>query len=837
MGYEMKRYRIQIKCLEDIMPGNGESVPGIIDNDILMDEYGLPYMHAKTFKGHLREQMSLLQYNGAYTDIKIDTLLGGSNIDASATGKIKVSGIHVSEQVRAAISAAIRKGEVTREEIINSLTVIRQFTRINEDGVADNGSLRTVRMAAAGLSFETFIFTEGLTQEEYHFINDAVRGIQHIGTYKSKGKGTVQCLVIDDYSGEVNRMSASCQQEESGSMQSFGMKNYVCYKIRLEEPVKMGTEGNQANTEALTYLAGSSLRGTWVAEYIKKYEPQRELFLNTFFYDAYPYLEGGEKVAGKAFIPVPSVYYADKHKKREGEKNDQPYEAYCRLDEKPKEGEQRIGRERYCHLEDNTEKTEGCRLELLGVRREGYLHTALRKENGDGTVEKQKMFRYEAIAPGQTFVGFIRCKDEETAGQFVDVMRVDPQDKDSDQASEDAGKVVYIGGSRGSGYGRCHICDVECITEEEAQRYFASAKRKKREGGFTIYALSNLLPTDEYGAEIGKIDEKYLEKALGISKVRLSKAFVNMMRSSGFNNVWRAGSVQRTGVGAGSVYVYECCGIPSEEGIRKLEKEGIGQRRQEGFGRILFDLDMDRDKIEVAKASAKPTDQVKDDGEELSLLKDSLMPLDSENKKILLFIETRINKMKLDNAVRSAAFDCAAESERIISSNQLSLTQAARLYNLLSELTGKYGDDEAAAKRKLEEFLGSLKTKTGKAYGVARLQVAVGSGSERKNMILSTILRNICQDRAEESTDKETGIRYPAFDLVSIRKFKEFHFSGLSGTDELRISGELRNSDRFGKSDGRACTFVFAGRSSFWINCEFVLQTMRYLMRRKGGRR
>ena len=53
------------------------------------------------------------------------------------------------------------------------------------------------------------------------------------------------------------------------------MKTYIRYQLYLEEPVRMGSAGNQAGTNALSCITGSSMRGAVISRYIKTYYPER----------------------------------------------------------------------------------------------------------------------------------------------------------------------------------------------------------------------------------------------------------------------------------------------------------------------------------------------------------------------------------------------------------------------------------------------------------------------------------------------------------------------------------------------------------------------------------
>ena len=72
----MIEYTIKVDLLTDTLLGSGQSVPGIIDTDVKYDEYGIPYMEAKTLKGHIGEQMRwLVQIVPEMKGVHVDELL------------------------------------------------------------------------------------------------------------------------------------------------------------------------------------------------------------------------------------------------------------------------------------------------------------------------------------------------------------------------------------------------------------------------------------------------------------------------------------------------------------------------------------------------------------------------------------------------------------------------------------------------------------------------------------------------------------------------------------------------------------------------------------------
>lgn len=210
----MKEYRVKIELLSDTMPGSGESVPGTIDSDIRYDAYGLPYMNAKTLKGHLREQMEMITaYSKEMADYPLQELLGASDKEAEKTqGRLKFTDVTLGDGIRSAIQNAIDTAEhnaagkenrtVTANDIINALTLTTSYTSIDPStGIVKDHSLRRERKLRKGLTFYSTLYfdQDGMSEEDVKkaekLLDMSIRAIQHIGTHKSKGMGHVRCTV------------------------------------------------------------------------------------------------------------------------------------------------------------------------------------------------------------------------------------------------------------------------------------------------------------------------------------------------------------------------------------------------------------------------------------------------------------------------------------------------------------------------------------------------------------------------------------------------------------------------------------------------------------------
>ena len=196
----MKQYLVKIKLLTETMPGSGMAVPGTIDSDVRHDMYGLPYMNAKTFKGHVREQMEFLcALNEEYREIDINSLLGSDDLESvKKSARLKFSKVALSDAVQQVIREAIEAGQLTKTEVLDALTVVYTRTKIGKAGVAEPHSLRKERELRKDLCLETKIYGEELSAIEEELLKDTIAAIKHVGMHKSKGKGVVACSLVLD---------------------------------------------------------------------------------------------------------------------------------------------------------------------------------------------------------------------------------------------------------------------------------------------------------------------------------------------------------------------------------------------------------------------------------------------------------------------------------------------------------------------------------------------------------------------------------------------------------------------------------------------------------------
>lgn len=204
----MRELTLKITTLSEVLVGSGEGWGATIDSDIVFDEYGLPCIPAKRIKGVLRE--SAIEVAEMFEKSKIDTnwqekveMVFGKRgeIDSSPVcfDNLYLEELEEHEKNRKWLQWAMMEeypSLISRDMILKTFTNIRQQTAINKDGIADDNSLRTIRVLKRNILFS------GAIQVEDGFELDplclAVSNLRYIGTNRNRGFGHIHCELCDN---------------------------------------------------------------------------------------------------------------------------------------------------------------------------------------------------------------------------------------------------------------------------------------------------------------------------------------------------------------------------------------------------------------------------------------------------------------------------------------------------------------------------------------------------------------------------------------------------------------------------------------------------------------
>ncbi len=183
-------------------------------------------------------------------------------------------------------------------------------------------------------------------------------------------------------------------------------------------------------------------------------------------------------------------------------------------------------------------------------------HHAIEDESSkDGAI-----FNYESISEDQTFEGNIIGTDEDIT-EFYKTFN-----KDS---------IAYIGLSKNSQYGKTRMELMDIINyESEIPREIESG-----DTDIVMTLLSDAIIYNENGFSTANTED--LEKMLG---VKIEESFIRKDRAEQFVGVWGLKKQSETVLSAGSCFKLKELPVNYEE----LQLHGIGEKTNEGFGRVVF---------------------------------------------------------------------------------------------------------------------------------------------------------------------------------------------------------------------------------------------------------
>lgn len=371
----------------------------------------------------------------------------------------------------------------------------------------------------------------------------------------------------------------------------------LVYGIKLTTPAIFRKMGNDPNgSETLLYIPGSSIRGSLIARYLKKYKledpMQDEQFRKLFFSDhirflhAYPNYQKTSRM-----IPGPFSIFTEKNKR-----SDLLYDFSCEETEKIRfDGSTQWVKkilpfvhckldleEDLMHLNYYTPKTVSRT--HIQIDREGGRPLGEVKEETLGT-----MYHYTAIEADEEFIGAILF-DDEYDGLTEIIYSLLPKNDD-----------LHLGKSLRSGYGgrgRCTFIN-ELKNKDDLLNWTEGMSINGRFFDSDKNYLSLLLTSDViFNLDSFSADNfsKEFEKAIGsdISLQFISeRSFIQTGLVGSYNTKWHLPQPQKPAFLAGSVFTFEIIGTKLnkiKDACLSLEWKGIGCRRNEGYGRLLFGI-------------------------------------------------------------------------------------------------------------------------------------------------------------------------------------------------------------------------------------------------------
>lgn len=538
----MKEGKLCIKLLSDLCVSDGGVYNSALDTDICQDEYGIPYIPAKRLRGCLRE--AAIELNDWNEDIDPDALFGkeGNNI-----AKVFIGNAYP-ENYKFMIGAikGVKNKIYHKQNILSHFSYIRTQTAINYNtGVADDTSLRTMRVANKGLVFEAPI------QYEDEFKGQLIRcaGIlRHMGIARTRGLGEVEVSFSDE--------SISFEQKATHAEYVDGSTKLE-YTISLTDPVVFkSVNGGEANTH--DYIEGSRTLGL-IAGCLKEKKIDYQSFIDQGnFQVSHAYVS----VNGLRYTETPASYYSIKNDSTQFRNKLYDSEEHRKEDINLQLNAMKHG---YVYLDAKT----GI-LDRASVKVEERYHHRRPEDKSKGRADskddpKSVFYQISSICSDQTFKGFITGSVDQIKTAYECLT---------------SKKEFRMGAGRSSEYGRVqiHVDKVSKISEP-------------RETETRVFAVKLVSPAIVYNKKaFYSVDSDDLVEEIGtLFNIDLSgaevKKFVKYVTLGGWNVTWGMRKPVIQAFDKGSVIVFKF------NESRKITIPGnlvIGERRIEGFGELEF---------------------------------------------------------------------------------------------------------------------------------------------------------------------------------------------------------------------------------------------------------
>lgn len=416
---------------------------------------------------------------------------------------------------------------------------------------------------------------------------------------------------------------------------------YIRYTIRNTGPLRITDDSTsqQGQMETLRYIPGSTIRGyvigRFAADGILPQFKRALLSDSCRFMNAYSSLSAGED--RQLLIPPLKGFYEDK-------KGDEPKALHNVLkDPALPETLKRSSLGDGVLLCKKAEDA-GMTMRTYSLKKGSDLRIRV---NADGSGNDTALFRNDYILPGHEFTGFIAVESPDLADEIIKRFE----------------EEFRIGNARSSGYGRCRL--IEGPVRTTAFPYSHLAESKSRSGCCYMVLLSDAVMRSGNGEYCGLNEEK-LGDLLGVERLKIDECATSLADVRGYNMTWGAFVPSVSMYEKGSVFRLRFSGDAKAEKMNELMEKGIGVRRNEGFGQVLFIRDYED--ILFRESGTEP------------LAKVELSHLDKEDRAVLKRIARSYYCRMIEDAmiarIASASSKGASLQLKGVSKSQLGTLEA-----------------------------------------------------------------------------------------------------------------------------------------------------------------
>lgn len=356
----------------------------------------------------------------------------------------------------------------------------------------------------------------------------------------------------------------------------------ITFSLTTQQPLlAISFQGDPNSDVSYSYVPGSMIRGAIIGRYMKENKLrdltlEEQIIRDLFFEDESvhylnAYLESKDSKKQRT-LPVPISWVKDKDTDLPKEESSHTMPIYDKatIDDLPEEITPKSVQQRFCTVNEQS-------VSLYREKRRINIHNQRDRSKGRSNKEQGEIFRYDAIDADQTFQSVVLCETDEIYDEILKRL----------ESKED----IWLGGSQSAGYGHCKIRNVQPRDDNWNEVSIPVAKRTSQDN-LVITLLSNVILRDKHGQPVANpnLVKCEIEKILGIANLpkplpEAKPIYAGSENIGGFNRKWGLPLPQVPALSMGSVFVFEGYSL-TEEQIKLLESQGIGERRVDGFGRV-----------------------------------------------------------------------------------------------------------------------------------------------------------------------------------------------------------------------------------------------------------
>ena len=333
------------------------------------------------------------------------------------------------------------------------------------------------------------------------------------------------------------------------------------------EPIRIADDSSSQSgqTVSLRYIPGTTIRGLVINKLAENpdFETKKKLLLS----GKVRYLNACLMAEDRELMPSPKGFYEDKVQ-AQGRKEIQNVV----INGSFTEGFKRAALGRFCVLQGDTivyyNVNTGSDMKIKINLKENEKQNVLEKKINLKEDEKQSVFRNEYIAAGHVFAGYIAVESEEVK---EDIKKVFEQD-------------IILGNARSAGLGKCQVLECKYVDKLPFEEYLPE---KEQENSCYMMLLSNTVMRDEKGEFCG-LNLSKLQEKMGVEELEIAHCATSTVEVKGYNRIWGVKIPSVMMYEAGSVFHFTYKGNFTKEKMKEICDVGIGIRRGEGFGRVLF---------------------------------------------------------------------------------------------------------------------------------------------------------------------------------------------------------------------------------------------------------